>query len=177
MSNGLVQFAAMIVPASGREPFRLNRLPLLTPSTCKSIHHTPGMPSKHHWFAFRRRPPAGSHCMRESQTIQAKMRSGSRRLTRKICQGRRRGLVGGGVMGKKGAMPEPGYNDLASVRCCRVLCALCTYLCRGTARISPSCFYKAWCMIWLCTCCSRVMFVVKPRGFLVSVSWRKRMES
>ena len=40
--------------------------------------------------------------------IQARIRRGRRREQRKMCQGRRRGVLGAGAMGKKGAIPEPG---------------------------------------------------------------------
>ena len=52
--------------------------PLRTPSTCRSIHHTPGIPKMHHRFAFRKIPPAGVHCTMVSQTNQANVTKGSR---------------------------------------------------------------------------------------------------
>ncbi len=48
--------------------------------------------------------------MAQSQTSQAKVRMGMRMKARKRCQGRRREVVGGGAIGKKGAMPEPGLD-------------------------------------------------------------------
>ena len=85
--------------------------PLRTPSTCRSIHHTPGMPSTHHWLAFRRTPPAGIHLMRSSQTSQATVKSGMRTQKRKRCHGRKRALMSVRAIGKKGAMPEPEAID------------------------------------------------------------------
>lgn len=99
----------MTVPGYGRRPRGVwEREPRRTPSTCRSIHQTPGMPRRHHWLALRRTEPAGRNWTRVSQRIQKVARRGMRRVKRKRCQGRRRGMVGAGIMGKKGAMPEPG---------------------------------------------------------------------
>ena len=45
--------------------------------------------------------------MMVSQMNQAKATRGTRMLKRRRCQGSQRGEVGGGAMGRNGAMPEP----------------------------------------------------------------------
>lgn len=83
ISMGEVCEAATMEPGSGMcEPGDFPRDPLLTPSTCRSIHQMPGMPMMHQRFALRSKVPGGVHWVKASQTNQAKTKNGMRRKKR-----------------------------------------------------------------------------------------------
>ena len=62
-SIGDVKEDAIISEGSGTRPSRFfAKEPFFTPSICRSIHHTPGMPSIIHNIAFLSSEPRGNHC-------------------------------------------------------------------------------------------------------------------
>ena len=101
------------------------------------------MPSRHHWFAFRKKLPAGSHWMMASQISQASESSGMRMQKRNMCHGSSKGVLAGGEIGKNGAIPEPICSQLAAVSGCWQMSAplslYCPYFSMSLAKTESVC--------------------------------------
>lgn len=81
--------------------------PLRTPSTCKSTHHTPGIPSISHSAAYLIAWPTGIHSKKQKYRKETPSRNGSRVRKRVMDTGVHRKLAGAGGTGRKGAIAVP----------------------------------------------------------------------
>jgi hypothetical protein len=86
--------------------------PLLTPSTCKSTHHTPGMLSINHSVVYLTVWPSGAHSKTKKYNAQKNSKNGTLMKKRNKDTGIQRKLAGAGGTGRKGAMAVP-------IACCQ----------------------------------------------------------
>lgn len=107
--------------------------PFLTPSTCKSTHHIPDIPSISQRDAFLTSDPTGSLENTRTYSRLATANSGTRIAKRRTWNGKY-SPDGCGGTGKNGAIPEPTGTGLA---CTSHSKAGHLYLCPGTESTSP----------------------------------------
>lgn len=85
-----------------------NTHPLLTPSICRSTHHTPGMPMRSHSAQYLKVFPIGIHSRKQKYRIETLIKRGTRTAKKKTDTGVHRIFEGAGGTGKNGAMAVPG---------------------------------------------------------------------
>lgn len=113
-SSGDVKDEAIISHGSGTRPSCFfAREPFFTPSICKSIHHTPGIPSIIQRMAFLTSEPSGNHCRTTKYAKDTVTKKGSLNRNRNICM-MMYTPAGSEGTGRNGAIPEPGVDALAT---------------------------------------------------------------
>jgi hypothetical protein len=139
--------------------------PLLTPSTCKSTHHTPGIPNISHSAAYLivAIGPVLIHSRKQKYTTETTSRGGNRARKRKMETGHQSTPVGAGGTGRKGAIAVPAVVLLVHEACVERR-DVCAYLYRGTDCTSP-CFLS----LGKVNCVG----VVSPRHVVVSFVWKR----
>ena len=83
------------------------RYPRFTPSTCRSTHHTPGIPSINHNAQYLIVRPSGTHSSTVKYNVETPSKNGRRKRKRKRDTGVHRKLDGAGGTGRKGAIAVP----------------------------------------------------------------------
>lgn len=86
-SSGEVKDEAIMSEGSGTRPSCFfAKEPFFTPSICRSIHHTPGIPNIIQRIAFLDSEPSGNHWRMRKYVMETVAKNGNLKKNRKICR-------------------------------------------------------------------------------------------